>query len=735
MNKVFYCLLAALLVWGLFSCGGEGSKGENGDKDTGEGGKDDDDDSATESCNESYFFGKGASFDFYLSGSSPDFDDMPFPNDLFLGDDGRVNLNTMPDNGGRPDRNYSELLRTAVNSLDGFGVSTGVFFPIPVDIDKSSIPSSTLEIFDDDKVLFFELGGDYPRVPTSVFYADKNPNDDDGGRLVVHPALGFILKEKTKYAVVVKKGMKTSSGEDVVISEELAKALTGCGDERVNEVYKPLSEWLKMSGIPLEEIVAATVFTTQTITADLLAIHRQAIENPLPAPQLHKAFPNEEASLSDVLGKEEPYGFLLQGIFVPPRYASKSKEILGVFEYDNNGEPKAKGSEEIIFTLLLPRLGNYNNLPLVVFQHGLNGSRTEVFMFAEKFISEGFAIACIDTPYHGSRAIEAYDEKANRTGKPIPDGFGDDVGGAPALNFTGVSGTVEEGLTDLHPFITRDNFRQAASDLFYLISTLLDGDLSELKAVAPELDSLSFDSENVFFIGQSFGSIIGTIFNGVEDRVKGAVLNVGGIGMIFPTLMGSYGFSKLFGPILYNKIGLNYFKIDYELNPPESEPWVNLFQMALEPGDPLGYARHIALALPPGKSKPVNLLIQHAYNDQTVPNRANEAQSKSAGVPYVKANGKEPKLRYIKAETLAGSAKENLNGVTAAASQFDPATHDMLGSTSGDVYVEEEFPPFKALEGGTKTISNPKAEVQKQILDFYLSCLSGECVISDPYEL
>lgn len=661
------------------------------------------------------------------------FDDLPFPCDLFRDEHGKVHLNSMPRNGGRPSAAFAGMLQEAVNSLDGFGLTTGVFLSVAKDLDRSSLPPSTTQPGQDDRVLLFQLGRDFASVPTSVFYADKDKDRDNGGRLVVHPALGWVLKEKTTFALIIKRGLRTAAQEDLVIAPELAKALSGCGDDRANKLFAPLADWMREQRIGLNDVIAATVFTTQSATADLTTIYRDAVLSP-PQAELVFSFPNAKTPLADVAGSAQGLRWLIQGKFIGKRYQSATKEDLGMIEHDEQDRPRVKGSEEIMFSVLLPDLPAYGEIPLIIFQHGAGGGRSSVFELSDMFLPAGFAMACIDMPYFGSRAVKARDTTANLTGQPIPDGFGDAQSTLSGLlMFLGIGEEYEDNVGELHPFIIRDSFRQAAADLTQFLTLLTKGDLSMIHRLDPSLASLSFDENNIYYVAQSFGSVIGTVFAGLESRLKGAVLNVGGIGMVFPTIFDSYDLHGFFGSILYDKIGLDYLKLDYSFDPPESEPWTNLFQMAIEAGDAAAYARYIASEVPSTKNRGTNLLIQFAYNDQVMPNRASEAQAKAAGIPYVKTNGQEPKLRYVPGRVLDGGAKDNLNGLTAAASQFHPAGHNMLTSSSDDVSVEEDFPPFKPLPGGKQKVTNPVEKVQQQALQFFATCRAGTCEILDPF--
>src|SRR5262249_57479079 len=72
---------------------------------------------------------------------------------------------------------------------------------------------------------------------------------------------------------------------------------------------------------------------------------------------------------------------------------------------------------------------NYHNIRAIVFQHGLGGSRANVFTIANDFCARGYAVIGIDIPYHGDRQIAAAgrDLKHNLTGADGPDGLVEDL--------------------------------------------------------------------------------------------------------------------------------------------------------------------------------------------------------------------------------------------------------------------------------------------------------------------
>ena len=84
---------------------------------------------------------------------------------------------------------------------------------------------------------------------------------------------------------------------------------------------------------------------------------------------------------------------------------------------------------------------------------------------------------------------------------------------------------------------TRDNLRQAVSDLFVLTEALHNPGLT--------IGGQAIDTNRIYFFGMSLGGIVGTPYLALETRVRDAVLDVttGGLAKAFDG-------SATFGPEL-----------------------------------------------------------------------------------------------------------------------------------------------------------------------------------------
>src|SRR5205814_3621995 len=170
---------------------------------------------------------------------------------------------------------------------------------------------------------------------------------------------------------------------------------------RAYAVYKPLLDKLGTGSVPKAgDIAAATVFTTHSVTRRLVAMRAALEAAPPPAATVTMLFAKtpqgNEASLDSLLGTpaqnlpggdnaggiaHDHIAFVVQGTFASPDYlnagaplsaAGGSATALGFFD-ETDGVPKPRGTATVPFTLVLPDVASFAEVPVVVFQHGLGG--------------------------------------------------------------------------------------------------------------------------------------------------------------------------------------------------------------------------------------------------------------------------------------------------------------------------------------------------------------------------
>lgn len=149
-----------------------------------------------------------------------------------------------------------------------------------------------------------------------------------------------------------------------------------------------------------------------------------------------------------------------------------------------------------------PKQGSH--FPVVILLHGLGGNKEGIaFRFAPKLLADGFAIAAIDAPSHGQRETDA--DKAF---------------------FQSIFQAAMSSQGDLSLSIARID---PDHKIALFISHAMSGGVVDNRIL---LDALSkrpeLDMSHVDLVGESMGSIMGTILAGVDHRLKDLALLVGG---------------------------------------------------------------------------------------------------------------------------------------------------------------------------------------------------------------
>ena len=280
-----------------------------------------------------------------------------------------------------------------------------------------------------------------------------------------------------------------------------------------------------------------------------------------------------------------------------------------------NPLPLESGSESIPMLISLPDSVAtglsmpVDGWPVVIYQHGITSNRTSLLGIADKLALSGYAAIAIDLPLHGLSDAAAdplggllfadYDDTASVRERT----FGLDLvtqnalGGVTAAAPDGQADTSGAHFINLSSLRTqRDNFRQAASDLFAVNKVIGDGlDVDGLAGI-------DLDTANVHFLGMSLGAMVGTMFSTLEANLQTTILNVPGGGI--PRMLES---SASFGPTLLAGLAA----AGLIQGTPEFELFMWAAQTALDTADPINYCAALAASGTP-------VLLQEVVGDGTV---------------------------------------------------------------------------------------------------------------------
>ena len=355
--------------------------------------------------------------------------------------------------------------------------------------------------------------------------------------------------------------------------------------------------------------------------------------------------------------------------------------------------PEATGVETVPLLITRPNGASGQVVPVagwpvVIFQHGITRNRADALFVADRLAAAGFVVISMDLPLHGLDTANVFaplflgyqsgglrertfglDLVDNTTGAPTPDGLAD-PSGQSFLNLANLLNS-------------RDNLRQAVSDLFNLRATIgtftVGGD--------------SLDTANVHFLGHSLGGIVGTPFAALDGGIETSVYSAAGGGI--PYLLDE---SAAFGPTL--RAGLAAFGV--APGTPDYASFLFAAQTAVDSGDPINYAAALtATGMPLLHSLVIGGGPGGGLPDQTIPN----------SVPGRPLAGTEPLVSALALPRV--TATTNGSGVVRFIEGFhgtlltpqDPLNPDPF-ELAATVEMQTEVAGFFAsyvLSGGTQT--------------------------------
>lgn len=310
--------------------------------------------------------------------------------------------------------------------------------------------------------------------------------------------------------------------------------------------------------------------------------------------------------------------------------------------------------------------------PVVIFQHGITGDRSQALAIAGAFAQAGWVVAAVDLPLHGivSTANPLYQASNEQT-------FNLDL----VVNATGASG--QDSLIDpsgthfinlTFPLASRDNLRQAAVNMLSLTRALptldLDGDTS----------NVDINPNRIAFVGMSLGSITGIVYGASLPNpalVKTMALSVPGGGVA--SLLRD---SASFGP-----------RINAGLQAQGLLPGTTLYnqffrdaQAIVDAGDSLNYITTAATGRTIYLSQVVGAPTPPPNPDQVIPNSATQRLIDAltgAGVTFPRVtSGVSPGSGYV--NFINGDHGSLLSPAASAATTVEMQTQAVTFTVSGN---------------------------------------------------
>ena len=323
-------------------------------------------------------------------------------------------------------------------------------------------------------------------------------------------------------------------------------------------------------------------------------------------------------------------GHLAFGKYLSPDYETAEKFIPPIGT--RSGTPAIQGVNEIYFNLLLPAGPKPpGGWPVAIYGHGGGTSKNyNAFVVAATLASQGIATIAINAVGNGGGSLSTLIVNQTNGGTiTFPaGGRGIDQDGDGFI----VAGEGRGAAFPRSVIGERDSRQQTVADLMQLVREIEIG-------MDVEGDSIpDLDPKRIYYAGNSFGGMYGTIFLAVEPNVRAGVPNTPGGPLIDVLRLSPYsrpflGFLlSLNVPSLINVGGPSGFEFDENLPFRNQPPVINNVPGALElqqafdsiewvqqAGEPVAYARY--LRKKPLKGVPAkSVIIQFAKGDGFAPN-------------------------------------------------------------------------------------------------------------------
>jgi len=516
--------------------------------------------------------------------------------------------------------------KARLREYDGFGTSANLMFGFTGPIDAASL---------DGAVELWEATSPPRRLPVSLTVLD------DLMHVEIVPELQ-PLPERSRFAVVVRDQVRDAEGQPIAImpvghllTAEQPVALAASQVDAVDD-----ADAVKLEGVRTEvtellgelddtsDVLTAWTFTTMTV--------RPALDDLLDQPQLLGVDPDPtlvehmtpgEAVADFPLGFSSLFnvGDVYTGTIRSPIYLDP---LTRAWRADGG-----HSVDDVPFTMAVPRNVDPDQpVPVVIFGHGIMTERRFVLAVADALAARGYATVAIDFPFHGERTYCWSEGPLSipnpQTGEltplanPCQDGYtcaadgrcvdaanqGNYLSDWPIIGMHQASGAAYIEIE--HIANTRDHFLQTLVDLASLSHSLRRGDWEAIIGAPVRTDELHY-------VGQSLGGIIGATFVSLSPEIRHAVLNVPGADTV--DLFDQSGY---FGA----HVQAFFDREQVARDSYEGYRFMNVARWFMDAADPQGVADHL---LDGGRK----VLIQMALMDFIIPNEFTLKLEELSGAP------------------------------------------------------------------------------------------------------
>src|SRR5215471_9619605 len=432
----------------------------------------------------------------------------PFPSDRFTVADRhqntglRVNL-PLPNCGTNP----SDCADIALlNQLDGFNPQPRLSIPFDGAIDPATVSSKT--VFLVQLPARFALGREFDGDDLHGFHANIigiNQIVWDPASLTLFAESDQHLNQHANYLLIVTTGIRDAEGHAIRRAHGLNDDDDDTRDRQSRRYRHALHRLLEdevlralVPGLDEDDIAAASLFTTESVTATLESILDQVSAAAPPTVSFNLGSGGEKTvfPLNTVTGLTWNVQALTVGPLVPTnlngalaalqvfpgsigtiafgKFSAKQWKNAGVFipAVPTRNEVPVQTTEDVYFNLFIPAgTRPTNGWPVAIFGHGFTDSKQGApFAVASTFGHHGIATIAINVVGHGGGALGTF-TVIPTSGSPtiIPDGGrGIDQDGNGAIDST-------EGVSAVPPraiISSRDGLRQTVADLMQLVRVI-----------------------------------------------------------------------------------------------------------------------------------------------------------------------------------------------------------------------------------------------------------------------
>lgn len=438
-----------------------------------------------------------------------DFLDAPWPSDILVKKDGRLNLRTYPN--PYNSQTLDEFL-AIFQDAPGYSRNSVLAFKVPAHgsaaagVDPDTLPADATASVADDAAMFVVELASGRRLPIEHKVYAEGTSFYPPGTVAVNFLPGVV--PAGPFALVVTSAAHHNDGTPLGPSPVL-RALLTCGDVDESADVKDLDcapyqqlakDLAEKQGLTVDDIALVQKVTPQDVRDQLLASHRAASAL-VPAISGLTARPDDA---------RDPYivydGVITLAHFQAGEAPYESYDgVSGGFVYDGPDDgfgpsPTVQSEEDVAFVLTIPKTPMpADGWPVVINGHGTGGSlesgigRTagnEAFHIT----AAGAAMLAISEPMHLGR-----------------NGYREGQENVLTFNF-------------FNPLAGRDNWRQSALEKVQLVNAVADLDFDDGPV------SRRFNADQIGYFGHSQGGIVGGQFVAVETRIRGSLLSGAGGG-------------------------------------------------------------------------------------------------------------------------------------------------------------------------------------------------------------